>query len=248
MPARIDYGQDAPGLMRGFFAGGVTALVMAALVLWFGPWVWLALPFGLIALYLLFMGSFMIRESRTGKVADRDSVLERLPWRGDEQVLDLGCGRGLMLIGAALRVPRGHATGIDLWRAEDQSQNSAAATLENTRLAGVQDRVTVLTGDMRDLPFGDGKFDIALTAWAVHNIPDEDGRKRALAEMMRVLKPGGNLILTDIAGRDSYPALLRDLGALDIAVIVLHPVKDRIMAALSFGSFAPFSITARKPG
>jgi arsenite methyltransferase len=244
--AKIDYGQDAPGLMRGFLAGGGAALALTGLALWFGLWPWLVTLIALACLYLSGMGSFMIYESRIGKVRDRDAVLSSLIWRGDEAVLDVGCGRGLMLIGAALRTPQGHATGIDLWRAEDQAQNSAAETLSNAMLAGVSGRVTVQTADMRALPFADGTFDTVLSAWAVHNLAEATDRSRALTEMPRVLKPGGILAVTDIEGRGSYPATLQALGATQIRVQVQHLWKHRIIAALSFGSFAPFTVLAQK--
>lgn len=242
----IDYGQDAPGLMRGFLAGGVVALALVGLAVGFGLWWWLVAVLAVAALYLLGMGSFMVFESRIGKVRDRDTLLNSLPWRGDEAVLDIGCGRGLMLIGAALRVPMGHATGIDLWRAEDQAQNSAGETLANAKAAGVADRVTVQTADMRALPFAEEAFDVILSAWAVHNVPDAEGRRLALSEMLRVLKPGGRLALTDIEGRLTHVKTLTDLGGHDVRVVILHPVKDKIIAALSFGSFAPFTLLAVK--
>ncbi len=245
MDQNIDYGQDAPGLMRGFLGGGVAAIGGAAFAVWAG-WVWAALPLALVGLYLLGMAALMITESRTAKVRDRDAILGRLAWRGDERVLDVGCGRGLMLIGAALRVPQGHATGVDLWRAEDQAHNSAAATLANAALGGVADRVTVQTADMRTLPFADASFDLVLSAWAVHNVPDTAGRHQALAQMWRVLKPGGTLAITDIEGRADYPKALTALGAPAVRVVILHPVKDKITTALSFGSFAPFTVLAVK--
>jgi arsenite methyltransferase len=244
--AKIDYGQDAPGLMRGFLAGGAIALVLTGLCLRFGLWPWLVTLTAVACLYLLGMGGFMIFESRIGKVRDRDALLSGLPWRGDEAVLDVGCGRGLMLIGAALKTPQGHATGIDLWRAEDQARNSAAETLSNATAAGVSGRVTVQTADMRALPFADGTFDRVLSAWAVHNLAEATDRSRALREMLRVLKPGGTLAVTDIEGRGMYPATLQALGATGIRVEVLHPWKHRIIAALSFGSFAPFTFLAQK--
>jgi arsenite methyltransferase len=246
MMARIDYGQDAPGLMRGFLAGGAAALALTGLVLWFGLWPWLVTLIAVVCLYLLGMGGFMVFESRIGKVRDRDTLLASLPWRGDEAVLDVGCGRGLMLIGAALRTPQGHATGIDLWRAEDQAQNSAAETLSNAMATGVSGRITVQTADMRTLTFADNAFDTVLSAWAVHNLPSATDRSSALSEMLRVLKPGGTLAVTDIEGRGSYPETLQALGATQIRVEVLHPWKHRIIAALSFGSFAPFTVLAQK--
>jgi arsenite methyltransferase len=245
----VNYGQDAPGLMRGFLAGGfgAVALALAAGLYLPGQWaVGVALLAALAAAYLLGMGSFMIFESRIGKVRDRDTILSRLPWRGDEQVLDVGCGRGLMLLGAASRLSTGHATGIDLWRAEDQAANSPEATLANARALGLEDRVSVTTGDMTALPFKTMQFDILLSAWALHNVAGPELRSQALAEMLRVLKPGGILCLTDIEGREDDLQTLRNLGADAVALTVLHPWRDRLLQVVTFGSFAPFTVTARK--
>jgi trans-aconitate methyltransferase len=60
-----------------------------------------------------FMGCFMVYDSKVGKIRERDRLLDLVPWRGTEAVLDLGCGRGLMLIGAARRLTTGRATGLD---------------------------------------------------------------------------------------------------------------------------------------
>ena len=151
-----------------------------------------------------------------------------------------------MLLGAAQRLTTGLATGIDLWRAEDQANNSADATLRNAALLGVAGRVNVITADMCRLPFDANSFDIILSAWAVHNLPDQDARKLALAEMTRVLRPGGRIALTDIEGRNAYARDLAALGLQDVAVVVLNHVKDRIVSALSFSSFAPFTVFATK--
>lgn len=247
----VDYGQDAPGLLRGFLLGGAASLAAAVAGALSLPGVWAlfaAAVLELLAVYLTGMGAFMIWESRIGKVRDRDSLLARLSWRGDEQVLDVGCGRGLMLLGAAARLTTGHATGIDLWRAEDQAQNRPEATLANAAALGLSGRVTVVTGDMTAMPFPTDRFDLILSAWAVHNLSDPDRRKQAIAEMLRVLKPGGLLSLTDIEGRLHYRDVLAALGAEGITMTVLHPRRDRLLQALTFGTFAPFTVTARKPG
>src|SRR5205823_1073831 len=112
-------------------------------------------------------------------------------WRGDERVLDVGCGHGLMLLGAAKRLTSGRATGIDIWSREDQKANSAEATLENARREGVADRVELLTADAREIPFPDGSFDVVISSFAIHNIYDRAQRGRAIREIARVLKPGG---------------------------------------------------------
>ena len=71
------------------------------------------------------------------KFRARDALLNAVSWRGDEQVLDVGCGHGLLLIGAAKRLSSGRATGIDIWQDVDQANNSAAATRRNAELESV---------------------------------------------------------------------------------------------------------------
>jgi SAM-dependent methyltransferase len=105
-------------------------------------------------------GSANWRESTTlrGKLRVWRRELDRIGLNGDEQLLDLGCGRGAVLIAAATRLPTGRAVGVALW-SKDQSGNNRAATLANAAAAGVTDCVEVHTADMAALPFADGSFD-----------------------------------------------------------------------------------------
>src|SRR5262249_137092 len=119
----------------------------------------LAMPGLFAGMGLVATGLWMAWDSKIGKVTRRERLLDRLTWKGDEHVLDVGCGRGLMLIGAARRLSTGKATGIDIWQAEDLSGNILDATLENARREGVADRVDVQSADMRQLPFPDQTFD-----------------------------------------------------------------------------------------
>src|SRR5206468_2531871 len=107
---------------------------------------------------------------------------------GRERVLDIGCGRGLLLVGAARRLgDGGRAVGVDIWQAQDLSGNGPAATLSNAVAEKVMERVAVCTADMRGLPFNDDTFDVIVSSLAVHNVPDDAGRLAALREMVRVL-------------------------------------------------------------
>src|SRR5262249_52281281 len=151
---------------------------------------------------------WMIYDSKIGKLRERERLLDLIPWTGTEAVLDVGCGRGLMLIGAARRLTSGRATGLDLWQSEDLTGNRPEATLENARLAKVADRVDVKTGDMRRMPFADRSFDVIVSNVAIHNVYEREGRDRTMKEIARVLKPGGRVVIHDIRHVAEYADVL----------------------------------------
>ena len=160
--------------------------------------------------------------SLTGKHRAWTKVLDSLGLKGDETVLDVGCGRGAVLIASAKRLPRGRAVGIDIWTI-DQSGNRAAATRHNAELEGVGRRVFLATADARHLPFPADTFDFVLSSLAIHNISSAGGRRQALEEAMRVLKRDGRLVIADIFGVRTYPHELERLGADGVAIRDLGP-------------------------
>jgi arsenite methyltransferase len=170
---------------------------------------------GLLALGLvLFVGSYL-HTTRVGKFEVWARILSDLRLSGDEQVLDLGCGRGAQLLAAAKLLPYGRAFGIDLWHA-DQTGNSADATWRNAELEGVAGRVELRTGDMARLPFADHSFDLIISNLALHNIPSAAGRRAAIDEAVRVLRPGGRLAIADLWATNRHRAQLRELGMADV--------------------------------
>ena len=70
----------------------------------------------------------MILYSKFGKFRHRDRMLKMVNWKGDEIVLDVGTGRGLMMIGAARKLTSGKSVGIDIWSKKDLSGNSMEKT------------------------------------------------------------------------------------------------------------------------
>ncbi|HUJ05572.1 MAG TPA: class I SAM-dependent methyltransferase [Streptosporangiaceae bacterium] len=151
-----------------------------------------------------------------GKLAVWAQLLDELGLHGDERVLDIGCGRGAVLILAARRLPRGQAVGVDVWRRRDQSGNSRDATFRNAVTEGVRDRVDVIDADARDLPFPTGFFDVVVSNLTIHNIRDDAGRAQALHQAARVLRPGGRLRIVDDRA-DLYAETLRAAGCAEIA-------------------------------
>ncbi len=152
-----------------------------------------------------------------GKRAIWAQLLDELGLRGDEHVLDVGCGRGAVLMQAARRVPTGRAVGVDVWRRRDQSGNSRAAAERNAVAEGVRDQVELADADARDLPFASASFDVVVSSLAISNIRDAGGRAQALREAVRVLRPGGRLRIVD-EGADRYAAVLREAGCTGVAV------------------------------
>jgi arsenite methyltransferase len=213
-----DWGLDAPGFQLFARYGGVLAVVVGRMINEHGvvssvPWM------ASVGSALMWMGtSFFVVSavsyfgSKIGKLLLRDGILESIDWRGDEQVLDVGCGHGLLLIGAAKKLKSGHAVGVDVWSHRDQKNNSAQATKENACIEGVANRIEIQDADARKLPFADGSFDVVLSSFAIHNISGSSERETAIREIARVLKPGGRLAIADIRHSRAYQKVLQGLG------------------------------------
>jgi SAM-dependent methyltransferase len=247
-----DYGIDAPGIVRNLSLVATVGLVLGILIVagLVPPVVtWhlrsgTDLQLGLLGLGIGpavgcgFAAAAMVYDSKIGKLHRREWLLDSVPWTGAEQVLDVGCGRGLLLIGAAKRLQTGTAFGIDLWRAEDLGGNSAEATLANADAEGVRDRVRVETGDMRRLPFPSESFDRVVTRAAIHNVSQEIGRADTIREIARVLKPGGLAVIDDIMHLPEYNAVFRQHGC-----VPLRRIDSRLASVfwsvVSFGALRP---------
>ena len=254
-----DYGLDAPGVVRNLFlVAGVGLLLWGqrALGFWSGllviPLAGYQLVFPLLAIGLAagavcgVLGVWMIYESKVGKLRRRERLLNHVLWTGHEQVLDVGCGRGLMLVGAAKRLSNGKATGIDIWQAEDLANNHAEAALENARRERVADRVDVKTADMRRMPFADETFDVVVSRAAVHNLYQTAERAQAVGEIARVLKPGGTVLIDDIRHHQEYVAALSQKGCTEFRRLDA-PFISWFLAVLTMGSLQPATLLARKP-
>ena len=235
---RPNYGLDAPLAVRNLLivaALGVISLITRLLHVWSRQDLIAVVARPLISAGLSCgaMGVWMIYDSKIGKVRERDHYLDKIAWRGDERVLDVGCGLGLFLVGAAKRLKTGRAVGIDVWHAEDLSGNRPAGTLNNAMIEGEAEKVKVLTADARNLPFDDASFNVVLSSMALHNIYDAGERQAAVREIARVLESGGRLLILDVRHINQYAATLCDAG---VEARCVQGIVARLLAVITFGS------------
>lgn len=255
---RADYGIDAPGVIRNLALVGAFMLVVSisAIVGWL-PRVLVVHPFGasitfpltgnclIISLAFFGTAAWMYFGSRYGKIGEREKLLNRLTWTGHERVLDVGCGRGLLLVGAAKRLTDGTATGIDIWNAVDLSGNRPEVPIRNAELEGVGDRVTVRTADMRQLPFDSGTFDVIISRAAIHNLYKANDRASAIREIARVLRPGGRALIADIRHHHEYAKTFADNGCRDTRLLD-SKIGATFAALLTIGALRPNTMLVRK--
>ena len=125
------------------------------------------------------------------------------PLPAGSTVVDVGCGGGMDLLLAAWHVgPTGRAIGLDM-TAEMRAHAQAGAR------AVALTHVEVRDGDATQLPVDDGSVDVVISNGVLNLVPQKD---RAIAEIGRVLKPGGRLQIADIVIGEELPdTALRDI-------------------------------------
>lgn len=211
-----NYGFDAPGITLGMLAAGILVLVLAIGTMAWQPFAFagpIGIALAVIGGILVLMCLASIRYVRSGKLRVRDAILNQIDWRGDEVVLDVGTGAGLLMIGAAKRLIKGgRAIGVDVWSSKDLSNNSAETTLRNIAIEGVSDRAGVRTESATQLTFPDATFDVAVSLLCIHNIEPTDDQAVACRQIARVLKPGGRAVICDLKPTNDYAKALRSEG------------------------------------
>jgi SAM-dependent methyltransferase len=205
--AKASYGVDAPGVVPIVVVAFVASFIVGIAERRPGPLIG-------AAIVLMCIG-FFLHTTRRGKFMVWRDLLDSLRLRGDERILDLGCGRGAVLLLAAKRLTSGRAFGVDIWSGVDQSGNSPRSTRVNAEIERVQDCIALATADMTALPFPSATFDVIISNVAIHNIR-RARRLIAVDEAVRVLRPGGRLLIADLKSTRAYIARLESLGMIDV--------------------------------
>ncbi len=234
MSSRADYGIDSPAIV-----GGLAILACIAFGAALSLRLWRAYPVVELGLfvagaYFFLGGCGMIWYSKVGKLRIRNQILQHIAWRGDEFALDVGCGRGLLLVGAARQLTSGKAIGVDRWVTGTLTGNRPKAALENARAEGVLARVEVQHGDVRQLPFADASFHVVLSNFVLHELKNRTERQQMLSEVVRVLKPGGRLALMDFIFTSECKRVLIEIGIADAG-------RERVGSSVSFWLNALFN-------
>jgi SAM-dependent methyltransferase len=240
-----DYGIDSPAIVWGQLVVGLLAMALTFLKpRVFGLHVrWIEAGVGA---YFLHGALSMVQYSKVGKLRLREKLLDMIPWCGDETVLDVGCGKGLLLAGAARRLRTGKAIGVDIWLPYAITGNRPEAVLRNVALEGVGDRVELKRGDARELPFGAAAFDVVLSNFVLHEMGTPGDRERMLHEMVRVMRPGGRLALIDFIFTKECVAVLDRAGLVDAKRSRIGGLRFWVGAVLMLGTFQLYAVTATK--
>ena len=209
MATKASYGLDGPEFMRGFLGGGVALAVAGEFVSLLPLPGWAILSLRIVlwggGAVCLMLACIMLTYSLHGKMRMRDYMLSLIPWRGDEAVLDIGTGRGLLAIGATHRTDT-PVVAIDLWDEKDLSGNTFANAARNAQIENVADKITWTSADATALSFASERFDVVLSLLCLHNIEDANKRTDACNEIARVLKPGGVALIGDYVPTTGYAA------------------------------------------
>lgn len=155
-------------------------------------------------------------------------VLELAAPREDDVVVDLGAGTGLLSLPAARRAAAVYAI--------DYSWPMLERLAERARADGIENIHTVVA-DMREVPLEDETASVVCSSYAFHHLPDE-GKKLALAEARRILRPGGRLVVCDMMFSLSFAPRDRRIVASKIVGIARKGPAGLVRLARNAGRLA----------
>jgi ubiquinone/menaquinone biosynthesis C-methylase UbiE len=144
----------------------------------------------------------------------RQATLDLSNIQPGEQILEVGCGTGSLTLAARARAgQQARVIGIDV--APDMLEMARRKAAK----AGVD--IQFQLGRIEAIPFPDGQFDLVLSSLMLHHIHGDTGKQQGLTEVLRVLKPGGRVLIVDAAPPQS--PLVRGL----VELVVGHGMLAR---------------------
>ena len=189
-PSGLDFGWR-PEWMNGLAFAALAVFAAAVAVVVAAPGFWPA-AFALV----LLAASFVVGNAIMRSFRSRDSVvlpMVRLLSSDRDLVLDAGCGAGRTTVALGRVIGEGRVTAFDRFDADYIDDGGRALLEHNLAVAGLVDRVSIVTGDLTSLPFDSNHFDAAISTNAFDHLGP--GKQAALTEIGRVLKPGGRFLM-----------------------------------------------------
>jgi len=147
-------------------------------------------------------------------------------WQGINNILDVGCGRGLLMNNIAKKMlAEGQKdfkiSGIDIFSTKDLLNNSEKNTLETIKKEGIpMDFMEIKNCDAREIIYDNNYFDLIVSSLTIHNVgrtekteqKQREEREKALNEIIRVTKPGGSIMIWELFHAEEIEKFLRSKG------------------------------------
>ncbi|MBN1856806.1 MAG: methyltransferase domain-containing protein [Dehalococcoidia bacterium] len=142
------------------------------------------------------------------------------------KALNAVCGTGSLAVAYGKALPRGEVWATDHWKPTKRVPMPSQRTSDNIRIESVENIVRLRDANPQELPFKDGYFSAVGSRYGLQNT--HKGKKDALLEMLRVLRPTGRLVLAEGLFTALWlryqilPRLARELRVSDIALSRFH--------------------------
>jgi ubiquinone/menaquinone biosynthesis C-methylase UbiE len=220
-------------------------------------WAWLLLALAFLLTLVIAIGCRRVNTSRQAgregiehdEVAEAYNRISRWPqfkllrrmivhqvgrYHPEGVVVDIGCGPGYLVIALAKSFPHLHITGVDI------ATEVVQLATRNVLHLGLGEQVEFRQGDVQDLPFEDNFVDFAVSTLSLHHWSEP---KRALDEIHRILKPGGQFLIFDLR-RDAKRLFYWLLGFAQRFVVpaALRSINEPTGSAQS--SYTPLEVEA----
>jgi ubiquinone/menaquinone biosynthesis C-methylase UbiE len=185
----------------------IVACALALLLLGYAR-KWSKWPMLLLGILVLWSSAAFVVARFTLDINGRASMPTQNFFRsGTGRVLDLGAGTGRSSIMVLEARPQATLVALDLFGDSFEhhfgpGESPQERLLQNLKAAGVAERASITTADMRKLPFEPATFDAIVSAYAVDHL-NREGITQALAEAARVVKPGGDFLLI-LVGKEPW--------------------------------------------
>jgi arsenite methyltransferase len=154
-----------------------------------------------------------------------------------ETVLDLGSGAGIDCFLAARQVgPSGRVIGVDM------TPEMIDRARENARTGGYQN-VEFRLGEIENLPAPDGSVDVIISNCVINLSTD---KARVFREALRVLRPGGRMMVSDLALKKPLPRAIRESVEVYVACVAGALVKDEYLGAIRKAGFKDVEVVSEK--